>query len=174
VGYGINEAMARVSHTAFVLIMLGGCSLGVKPPPVPDGYPKLGEYDDGKAELMVDGEHYVSDFSLGATYNPEGGYDDELRLSLDLDALRFELRDLEVDEFTVSSGDLEARYDYSFTADGDCGDGRVDVVGIRTWDSGILGDQQVMWGTVQVELCDGNEPAALDVSGRFSAVITEL
>ena len=165
--------MGRFSYTALVLVTLGGCSLEDKPPPVPDGYPQLGEYEEGKAELLIDGEEYVTEYSSGAVYNREGGYEDDLRVRIGLDVIDLTLRDLEEGEFTVASGDLEASYDYGSTANTDCGTGRVEVVGIRSWDRGLLGDAKFMWGTIQLELCDGGEPAAHEISGRFSAIVSE-
>jgi hypothetical protein len=155
-----------------------GCGLldtSVRPPPAPEGFPQPGDYEDGKAELVVDGEMYVSEYSTGASYNVEGGYEDQLRVSLELDDLELDFRDLETGTFTISSGDLEAEW-YSggtFRADGGCGDGRIEVLGLRGYDSGLYGDRDFIWGTVQLTLCRdvSDMIVTTEVTGRFTAVV---
>ena len=159
-----------------LLTLASAClSLEDKPPPVPEGYPKIGEYEEGKAELVIDSENYVSESGGGTDFNVEGGFDDELDASTDFYPLDLSYRDIEVGTYTVASGDLKATYQ-SHIADTVCGDGRMEIVGRRKWDSGLLGEREFMWGTIQLQLCpeypDEGDPPFIEISGRFSSIIS--
>jgi hypothetical protein len=160
-----------------LLAVLSACSFEFKSPPVPDGYPKLGEFEEGKAELVIDGENYLTESDGGTYYNVEGGYDDDLRASTSFDYdLYLTYRDVEVGTYTIEGGDLTASYRFHH-ADAACGDGHVEIVGRRHYDAGFGEEGEFVWGTIQLELCRdeyGDGPAVLEVSGRFSSIVTRL
>jgi hypothetical protein len=165
------------SRILFGLLALGSAciSLDDKPPPVPEGYPKIGEYEHGKAELKIDGENYVSESGGGTDLNVEGGFEDELDASTDFYPLSLSYRDIEVGTYTVASGDLTASYQ-GYIADRVCGDGRIEIVGVRSYDAGLSGEREFMWGTIQLQLCpeypDEGDPPFVEISGRFSSIIS--
>jgi hypothetical protein len=147
-----------------------------KPPPVPEGYPRLGEYEDGKADLLIDGEEYVSESGGGTDYNVEGGFEDQLRVSTSFDyKLDLNYRDVEVGVYKVANGDLVADYGL-YVADPQCGDGNLEIVGRKRYDAGLSGEREFIWGTIQLELCDEypseGEASTVEVSGRFTSIVS--
>jgi hypothetical protein len=156
-------------------LLVGGClDLEVRPPPAPEGFPQPDRYEDAKAELSVDGEMYVSQWASGLTYNEEGGFEDELRVSLNLDRLYVHWRELETGVVEVQSGDLTASWD-SYEADTRCGSGRMELMGLQSYDSGLHGDRDFAWGIVQLEVCEsvyGDEvPDRMEITGRFTTLV---
>jgi hypothetical protein len=169
-----------MGHSRILFGLLALCcsclELDQKPPPVPSGYPKIGEYESGKAELVIDGDNYVSDYGGGTSINVEGGFDDELDVSTSFDSFYLDYRDVEVGRYTVASGDLVASYD-SYTADATCGEGHLEIVGRKRYDAGITGEGELIWGTIQLELCppeyaSEDDPPSIEISGRFSSVVS--
>jgi hypothetical protein len=164
--------------TLIVSAWLGaGCSVVPREeePRIPADFPQLDAFDLGKAHLVVDGTGVTISGHL--TYDESGVDEDRLRASGVFDHLWLDFRDVAEDEYTVASGELEASW--SETADyeaGDaCGSGSVSIMGHN--EAGSLIAQAVVWGTVQLDLCEADYggPVAggemLEVSGRFSAVL---
>ncbi len=168
----------RHERSALGLVsVLLACSFEDQPPPVPDGYPQLDEVQEGEADLVIDGQNYVTESGGGTRYNVEGGFEDELRATARFDDLRLTFRDIEVGTYTIHDGELEADYGIDYFADRSCGKGRLEIVGRKRWDRGLLGEGEFMWGTIQLELCVDEyaldeKPPRLEVSGRFTSVIT--
>ena len=162
-----------------LVLAAAGCNIGkFEAPPVPEGYPALEEFDDGKAELTIDGENFVSEYDGSTDYNPEGGFDDQLRASLSFGAsgsssLYLDFREIDIDSYTIEDGDLTAAY-HPYQADPMCGRGNLEIVGRRRWSPFLGTESEVMWGSIQLELCDTNEEsvAQIEISGRFSSVIS--
>ncbi len=145
-------------------------------PDIPSDYPQLDGYMDGKAELVVDGE-MVSTKDDGATYYDPGGLDPKplptwvsFDYTLDLEWLA-----PEEGTYETSKGELDASYDDYEVGDG-CGSGTLVIVG-RKHVGGVL-DSDAIWGTMQLELCDldydGNVLDRVEISGRFSSIVTEF
>lgn len=175
--------MSRLALTILAGLASSGC-LGLfndAPPPVPEGYPQLDSDEDGRAELVIDGDMYTTESGGGTTFNVEGGFEDQLRArtSFDYD-LDLEYRAIDVGEYTARGGDLQASYD-GLESGAACGHSSIKIVGRKTWDSGILGDQDVMWGVLSLQLCGteydsalgGELPIAREITGRFASVVNE-
>jgi hypothetical protein len=177
-GGSVEGAMGHSRILFGLLALCCSClDLSDKPPPVPSGYPKIGEYESGKAELLIDGDNYVSESDGGTSFNVEGGFDDELDVSTSFDYnFYLDYRDVEVGRYTIASGDLVATYD-GYEANADCGDGHLEIVGRKRYDAGLSGEREFMWGTIQLELCppehaSEDDPSSIEISGRFSSIIT--
>jgi hypothetical protein len=176
-GGSVEGAMGHSRILFGLLALCCSClELDQKPPPVPSGYPKIGEYESGKAELVINGDNYVSESGGGTNFNVEGGFDEELDVSTSFDGFYLDYRDVEVGRYTVASGDLVASYD-SYEANASCGEGHLEIVGRKRYDAGITGEGELIWGTIQLELCppeyaSEDDPPSIEISGRFSSVVT--
>lgn len=141
-------------------------------PPVPDGYPELTTEDSSRAELDIDGESYSGEGGQ-ARHNADG-FEGGLTVSLSFIILELGFAELEVREFTVSDGDLVARYSPTVNdtaiADGDCGSGSLTIAGLETYDSGSGVQREVIYGDLDLTLCKQDEGQST-VSGRFSAIV---
>jgi hypothetical protein len=171
----------RVSANGAVWIIFAtvcGCNLGeVDAPDVPDDYPQLGAFESGKAELVVGGESLVTKETGGTTYDPGGLNPDPLpaRMSFDY-TLYLDFLEPEEGTYTAADGELSASWSSGggYSLDGSCGEGTLVVVG-RSEDAGLVNDA-VIWGTMQLELCEETEnpTGRLAITGRFSSTVTEL
>lgn len=157
------------------LASAGGC-FDRPPPPVPDGYPVLGELEDGKAVLLIDGREYVTEHGGGTRFNIEGGFEDELDawMSFDL-SLYFDFRDVEPGTYEVSTGDLEAEYK-SRVASIACGPAALVIAGNDKYKAGFDGKQEFIWGTISVVACEDSwgseEPGEpIEITGRFTSIV---
>ncbi|HET6584165.1 MAG TPA: hypothetical protein VFG69_11970 [Nannocystaceae bacterium] len=169
---------------SLVVLSASACSLPgsnlLDPPDVPDDYPQLGQLEDGRAQLVVDGEAITTKDGGGTAYDP-GGLDPEtLPASVDFDYV-LSLRFSAPDEGTYESaaGELTASWsgdDADFRIDDDCGTGTMVVAG-QGREHNVL-DRLVIWGTLQLELCeyDSEGPLAdrIEISGRFTSIVTEI
>lgn len=168
----------RTATLALLATGAWGClELDTKPPPVPEGYPQLGEYEEGKAELVIDGANYTTESGGGARYNVEGGFEGELRGSMSFDySLHLSFRDVAPGMYGLDSGDLTASYQGA-EADQECGAGTLEILGRKKYDAGLLGDREVIWGTIQLELCDDNydaPPDIIEISGRYTSILSTI
>lgn len=177
--------MSRRSESVLVLLAAlstGACGSSLPgnnyldPPDVPDDYPQLDQLQDGRAALVVDGENITTKASGGTIYDP-GGLDPEaLPASVDFDYV-LSLDFLAVDEDTYESeaGELTATWsgdDGEFLLNDECGVGTMVVVG-RNREDNLL-DRLVIWGTLQLELCDSDANGRIEISGRFTSIVNEI
>jgi hypothetical protein len=144
-------------------------------PDIPDDYPQLGEYESGRAELVVDGEMVTTKDGGGTYYDPGGLDPEELPATVGFDStLRMDFLAPDEGTYKAADGELTASYG-NFELGTECGDGSLVVVGRKSFDD-IL-DRTAIWGTLQLELCeydyDGPKAGRLEISGRFSSLVTE-
>jgi hypothetical protein len=145
-------------------------------PNIPDDFPQLGDFDDGRAELVVDGEMVTTKEGGGTFYDPGGLEPAALPASVSFDYSLY-LDFVAPDEGTYEAADSELTAEWDeFELDTECGQGTLTIVGKKSFDD-IL-DREAIWGTLQRELCardyDGPTAGRLEISGRFSSVVSEI
>lgn len=165
--------MVRASSAIWLITLVSACGLlDSHPPPVPEGFPQLDTLTDSAAELVIDGENYVVD-SGGRMQFDESGFESELHASLALDDLRLEFRGVEHGDYVVADGDLTAVY-WGAKADDSCGGGTFTILGSKRYDAGLAESEEVVWGSIQLNLCSDNvDPdvdTASEITGRYAAL----
>jgi hypothetical protein len=170
----------RASRFAlYVVVATSGCKLFDDPlatADIPDDFPQLDELQSGKAELVVDGEMLTTKDDGGTFYDPGGLEPDPLPTSASFDyALHLDWLSPEEGTYETSKGELTASWS-GFEANAQCGTGTLVIVG-SSHAEGLV-DSDVIWGTLQLELCEfeSGEPTSkrMEISGRFSSELTEL
>lgn len=154
-------------------LCLGGCglvdSLSPDPPPVPSDYPQLGEYEDARIDVVVEGTPLDA---TGSCDFDESGIDEtKLRFSLRADYLDFSARMRDIGEYSSRADEVEATWDESemYESGPGCGESLVNFDGEKGYD-GITKDAVATWGTVQLVLCN-DAGDVIEVSGKFSCAL---
>jgi len=145
-------------------------------PDIPGDFPQLEAFEDGRAELVVDGEPRTTKDGGGTIYDPGGLDPDDLPATMSFDYLLY-LDFLEPKEgiYTAAEGALTASWN-GFELNQSCGTGTLNILGESRSVEKLTGIATVaIWGTLQLELCDqDSSPARLEISGRFSSTVREI
>ena len=165
--------MSRLSSffaVAFSLAASTGCglvdSLTPDDPPVPGDYPQLSSTDTARIDVVVDGTPL--DAKGYCSFDDSGVDEEKLRFDLDVDFLRFEVRDRLEGEYSSRADEVVASWSESthYESSAACGESLVNFDGERSYD-GLSGSDVATWGTVQLVLCS-EEGEQIEVSGKFS------
>lgn len=155
------------------LLCFAGCglvdSLTPDPPPIPGDYPQLGEYDDSRIDVVVDGTPL--DATGYCSYDDSGIDETKLRFDLHADFLDISTRARDVGEYSSRADEVEASWYESeeFASGPGCGESIVNFDGEKGYD-GLTDDAVATWGTLQLVLC--NEAGdRIEVSGKFSCAL---
>ena len=165
--------MSRLSSffaVAFSLAASTGCglvdSLTPDDPPIPGDYPQLSSTDTARIDVVVDGTPL--DAKGYCSFDDSGVDEEKLRFDLDVDFLRFEVRDRLEGEYSSRADEVVASWSESthYESSAVCGESLVNFDGERSYD-GLSGSDVATWGTVQLVLCS-EEGEQIEVSGKFS------